>query len=85
MPTTRNDYEKSILREISDLPEPDLAKILKMVHFLKEEIPKIETTRREDLETFYESFGSWQDERSSEEIIRDIHESRKSTSRDIQL
>jgi hypothetical protein len=85
MTTTRSDYEKSILREISDLPESELPKILKMVHFLKEEILQIENPKGEDFEMFLDSFGSWQDERSSEEIIRDIRESRKSTSRNIQL
>lgn len=85
MTTTRNDYEKCILREISDLPESELPKVLKMVHFLKEEILQTESGKGEDLAIFLESFGSWQDERPSEEIIRDIRVSRKSTNRGIQL
>jgi CDP-glycerol glycerophosphotransferase (TagB/SpsB family) len=85
MTTTRSDYEQSILREISDLPESELPKILKMLHSLKEEILQIESPKGKDLEMFLDSFGSWQDERSSEEIIRDIRESRKSTGRNIQL
>jgi len=43
------------------------------------------TVKGEDLQMFWDSFGSWQDERAPEEIIREIYESRKSTSRDIQL
>jgi len=39
----------------------------------------------EDLRLFWQSFGSWKDERSPEQIIQEIYESRKSTSRDIQL
>ncbi|MCK4389420.1 MAG: hypothetical protein KAV83_04180 [Desulfobacterales bacterium] len=62
-----------------------MPKILKLIHFLKEEILQIESVKGEDLEMFGESFGSWQDERSPEEIIHETYESRKSTSRDIQL
>jgi hypothetical protein len=82
---TRTDYEKYVLKEIRDLPESDLPKVLKMIHFLKKEIFQIERAKGEDLEMFWESFGSWQDQRSTEELIRDIYESRKSTVRDIQL
>ena len=82
---TRTDYEQYLLKEIRDLPEPELPKVLKMIHFLKEEIFQIESAKGEDLEIFWESFGSWQDERSTEEIIREVYEGRKSTSRDIQL
>ena len=82
---TRTDYEQYVLKEIRDLPESDLPKVLKMIHFLKEEIFQIDSAKGEDLEMFWESFGSWQDQRPTEEIIRDIYESRKSTYRDIQL
>jgi hypothetical protein len=82
---TRTDYEQHLLQEIRDLPESELPKVLKIIHFLKEEIFQIESARGEDLELFWESFGSWQDERSTEEIIQDVYESRKSTTRAIQL
>ena len=83
--STRTDYEQYVLKEIRDLPESDLPKVLKMIRFLKEEIFQIKGAKEEDLEMFWESFGSWQDQRPTEEIIRDIYESRKSTVRDIQL
>ena len=82
---TRTDYEQYVLKEIRDLQESDLPKVLKMIHFLKDEIFQKEDAKGEDLEMFWESFGSWQDQRSTEELIRDIYESRKSTVRDIQL
>ena len=82
---TRRDYEKYLLNEIKDLPDSELPKILKVIHFLKEEILQIEGAKSEDLEMFWESFGSWHDERTSEEIIREIYESRKAASRDIKL
>ena len=81
----RTDYEKDLLREIEGLPESELPKILKMIHFLKKEILQIESSKEEDLDMFWESFGGWQDKRTSEEIIDEIYESRKSTIREIQL
>ena len=47
---TRADYEETLLKEIKDFPESELGKVLKMVHFLKEEIFGTENEKREDLE-----------------------------------
>ncbi len=38
-----------------------------------------------DFRQFWESFGSWQDERSAKEIVRDIYKTRRSRTRDVQL
>ena len=81
----KNDYEQFLLEEIKSLPQSELPKILKLIHFFKEEILQKEHENRDDLQAFWDSFGSWQDERSPEEIIREIYESRQSTNRDIQL
>jgi hypothetical protein len=81
----RVNYEQNLLDELRDLPESELPKLLKLIHFLKEEILAIEKGGEADLLIFWESFGSWKDERSSDEIIKEIYESRKSTTRDIQL
>jgi len=86
MPTrSKAEYEKRLLNEIQDLPESEITKILKLIHFLKAEIFGKEKREEEDLQLFWKSFGSWKDERPPEEIIREVYESRKSTSRDIQL
>ena len=82
---SRTDYEKRLLNEIRNLPESELPKILKLIHFLKEEILETEEPKEEDLRLFWESFGSWEDEKSPGEIIQEIYKSRKSTIRDIQL
>ena len=82
---TKADYEQFLLNEIRELPEHELEKILKLIHFVKEEIFQTENAKKEDLKIFLESFGSWQDEKAPEEIIHEIYESRKSTIRDIQL
>jgi len=34
----RSKYEENIIKEIRDIPSASLSKVLKMVHFLKEEI-----------------------------------------------
>lgn len=48
------------------------------------EIGKIIEDSEESM-LFWESFGSWEDDRTAEEIIKDIYESRSSTSRNIRL
>ena len=82
---SRTEYEQHLLNEIRDLPESEISKILKLIHFFKDEILEIEKRKEEDLQLFWESFGSWKDERPPEEIINEILASRKSTVRDIQL
>jgi len=81
----RADYEQRLLKEIQDFPESELPKMLKLIHFLKEEIFGVEKRKEQDLRLFWKSFGSWKDERPPEEIINEIYASRKSTERDIQL
>ncbi len=39
----------------------------------------------EDTRLFWESFGSWQDDRRAEKIVEDIYSSRTSTEREFQL
>ena len=81
----RADYEQRLLKEIQDFPESELPKVLNLIHFLKEEIFGVEKRKEEDLRLFWESFGSWKNERPPEEIINEIYASRKSTERDTQL
>lgn len=44
-----------------------------------------EKPTEEENRLFWASFGSWQDERSAEEIITDIYAARTSTERAVQL
>ena len=83
--TPRSEYEDLLLREIKDLSESEIKKVLKIVHFLKKEILDIKKQENEDIQQFWNSFGSWQDERSAKDIISEIYETRKSSSKDIQL
>jgi predicted methyltransferase len=34
----RSEYEEEIIKELKDIPSASLPKVLKMIHFLKEEI-----------------------------------------------
>lgn len=81
----RTEYEKQILKAIRDLPECDLERLIQWVSCLKNELHQKRTPNGEDLRLFWDSFGSWQDEHSAEEIIGGIRASRKSRSRHIQL
>lgn len=84
MITCSNNYKQRLLDEIQGLSESELSKILKLVHFLKKEVLETEE-REEDLKLFWDSFGSWKDDRTPEEIIQEIYKSRKSSIREIQL
>ena len=53
------------------------------VIILEKDIKKIKED--ESTKLFWESFGCWKDDRTAEEIIKDIYESRKSSKRDIIL
>ena len=83
--TSRSDYEQRLLEEIQDFPESELPKMLKLIHFIKNEVFEVKSRKEEDLQLFWASFGSWKDERTPEDIIKEIYASRKSTDRDIQL
>ena len=83
--TSRSEYEDLLIREIKDLPESEIKKIIKMIKFFKKEVLQVDKHKDEESREFWDSFGSWQDERTAKEIVRDIYETRRSSSRDIKL
>ncbi len=56
-----------------------------MMNEYKKENSPPDNLECKDSRLFWESFGSWQDERSAKEIVRDIYETRRSRTRDVQL
>ena len=60
-------YEKEILKDIQDLPEP-------MQEFVQPELKEKSAT-----EEFLSVCGTWEDDRSIEEQIKVIYSSRKSS------
>lgn len=78
---TKTIYEEEILKEIRDLSEPLQKKLFKIVHLLKQEIIKPEYDEKLATEEFLSICGTWEDDRTVEEQIKDIYSSRKSTVR----
>ena len=76
---SRTEYEKMLLEEIRGLPESELPKMVKIVQFFKEILGE---KAAEDSKSFWGSFGSWEDERTAEEIIGDIYQSRQARKRE---
>ncbi|HAO22506.1 MAG: hypothetical protein BWK80_07180 [Desulfobacteraceae bacterium IS3] len=79
------DYEQCFMDEIHRLPVSELPKLLKLLRSFKEEFFDTDRQKEEDRKLFWKSFGSWKDDRSAEEIVNDIHASRVSGNRNIQL
>ncbi|GAA6620262.1 hypothetical protein [Scytonema sp. NUACC26] len=48
-------------------------------------IPLEDEQKNHPLEMFMESFGAWEDDRTPEEIVKDIYESRSTSNRDYHL
>ncbi|WP_045217265.1 hypothetical protein [Desulfonatronovibrio magnus] len=70
--TQRSEYEKLVLQEIKNLPESEIIKVIKMIHFLKKEVLQLDEQKDEDCQEFWDSFGSWQDARPAQDIIKEI-------------
>ena len=85
MTASRTSYEQLVLNEIRNYPEASLPKLLKMLNFLRIEIFDSNDRDKENQQLFWKSFGSWKDERSAEDIIKEIYASRESSERDILL
>ncbi|OQX08945.1 MAG: hypothetical protein BWK80_47585 [Desulfobacteraceae bacterium IS3] len=85
MQKTRADYEQILLNEIREFPLSELPKAVRLFRFLKEEIFTHREDTEEDTRLFWESFGSWQDARPAEEIVKDIYAARTSSRREIEL
>ena len=78
---TKTTYEEEILKEVQGLSEPLQKKLLKLVHFLKQEIIKPEYDEKTATDEFLSVCGTWEDDRSVDKQLSDIYSSRKSTDR----
>jgi len=78
---TKTIYEEKILKEMHDLSKPLQEKMVKIVHLLKQEFVKFRQDEKVATDEFLRVCGTWEDERTVKEQIKDIHSSRKSTSR----
>ncbi|HED03430.1 MAG TPA: hypothetical protein ENI60_01530 [Candidatus Fraserbacteria bacterium] len=59
--TTKFGYEEDLLKEIRDLSESDLLKMIKAIHFFKEEIFRKEEVVKGNITDILELAGAWRD------------------------
>ncbi|KKO21022.1 MAG: hypothetical protein DCC43_07275 [Candidatus Brocadia sp.] len=78
---TKTIYEKEILKDIQDLPEPMQEKLAKIIRLLKKEFVLPELKKKSATEEFLSVCGTWEDDRSIEEQIKVIYSSRKSSTK----
>lgn len=81
--TTRLRYEEDLLKEVRDLSESDLLKVIKAIHFFKEEIFKREEAVRGNPADILELAGTWRDMPEVQlDIFAGILKERESFSKD---
>jgi len=78
---TKTKQEEEILKEIRDLPVAVQEKIFKIIHFFKSEIIENNSMEEKATSDFLSVCGTWEDNRSIDNQIKDIYSSRKSTMR----
>ncbi|MBI5426774.1 MAG: hypothetical protein HZA02_00675 [Nitrospinae bacterium] len=78
---TKTIFEEELLKEVQDLPEPAQERMVKIVRFFKKEIIQPGANEKEATRELLSVCGAWEDIRSVEEQLNDIHSSRKSTDR----
>jgi len=79
---TKTPYEDEILKEVRDLPGQIQEKLARILHIIKQELmdaPGFDEKKATD--DFLTVCGTWEDDRSPETQIQDIHAGRTSTMR----
>ncbi len=90
---------EEIYRDIDTLPEEAQSLLLDFIQLLKKHYPQTEIQHIENektfsstqqpsphpLDTFIETHGAWEDERTAEEIVKEIYDSRTISNYDISL
>ncbi|GCL40207.1 hypothetical protein SR1949_53410 [Sphaerospermopsis reniformis] len=79
-----------ISQEINSLPEEAQILLLDFIQILKKHYPQPKrentiTSQPHPLNTFIEKYGAWEDERTAEEIVKEIYDSRTISHSDISL
>ena len=83
MPLKRSLKEK-LINEIDQLPEDRFHSIYQILHCLRIEFTKKERRQKRAFsDRFIRTFGSWEDNRSTDQIMSDIYESRSFSKKDI--
>ncbi|HCQ20518.1 MAG: hypothetical protein ACK5WC_10890 [Aphanizomenon sp.] len=88
-----------VSKDIDTLPEEAQILLLDFIQLLKKRYPQPENHHIENeinfsstqkqkphpLDTFIEKYGAWEDERTAEEIVKEIYDSRTTSNYDISL
>ena len=85
MATVNVDYERKVFEEIQRFPVAERPKVLKLLTVLREDILDVATDDTADTQRFWSSFGSWQDTRSTEELVAEVYAARYTPDREIAL
>ena len=79
---TKTPYEDEILKEVRDLPGQIQEKLARILHIIKQELMSAPgSDEKRATAEFLSVCGTWEDDRSPETQIQDIHSGRKSTMR----
>ena len=74
---SRNSLKAKLLEEINKLPEDTFESVYQIIHYFRMELTKNRATPKKSFsKKFLQTFGSWQDSRSAEQITEDIYNSR---------
>ncbi len=92
---------EEIYRDIDTLPEEAQFLLLDFIQLLKQRypqtasdntlitneiiLPSTQKPKQHPLDTFIETHGAWEDERTAEEIVKEIYDSRTISNYDISL
>jgi hypothetical protein len=69
----KNSVKDKVHEEIDLLPDDSVESVYQIIHALRLELAK---TKKAFSKKFLQTFGSWQDKRSAEQIAEDIYNSR---------
>ena len=81
----KNNLKAKLIKEINEIPEENFDSIYRILHCLRVEFTKKQQRSKQHFsDKFLQTFGSWKDNRSTEQIITDIYTSRSFSKKDIQ-
>ena len=83
MTTTHQTLIKQITEEAQSLPEDLIQEVLNFIGYLQTKY--IQGNEAGTQETLLETFGSWSDERESDDIVQDIYATRTVSELDLDL
>ena len=72
---TKDDIKNKLIKEIDQLPEDTFESVYHIVHKLRLELTK-KGHKKNFSDKFLQTFGSWKDRRSTDQIMEEIYNAR---------